>query len=120
GTVANRMQGIRARKVEKLWQRAHTATGRVRHDPDMAAFGPYRGVVDLVHDGDTVNVRLDVGFDLTVYTRVRVNGINAPELATAAGKRARWHARKLLPPGTEVQVISLGWDKYGGRIEGSI
>jgi endonuclease YncB( thermonuclease family) len=86
----------------------------------VTAFGPYRGVVDLVHDGDTVNIRLDVGFDLTVYARVRVNGINAPELATAAGKRARGHARKLLPPGTEVQVISLGWDKYGGRIEGSI
>jgi endonuclease YncB( thermonuclease family) len=86
----------------------------------MAEFGPYRGVVDIVHDGDTVNVKLDVGFDLTVYTRVRVNGINAPELATADGKAARDYAQELLPPGTEIEVVSLGWDKFGGRIEGRI
>lgn len=53
------------------------------------AFGPYRGVVDLVHDGDTVYAKLDVGFDLTVYTRIRIDGINAPELSTQAGKDAR-------------------------------
>jgi endonuclease YncB( thermonuclease family) len=86
----------------------------------VTAFGPYHGVVDLVHDGDTVNVKLDVGFDLMVYARVRINGINAPELATAKGKAARDFARRLLPAGTEVQVTSLGWDKYGGRIEGRI
>jgi micrococcal nuclease len=86
----------------------------------MTEFGPYRGIVDLVHDGDTVNVKLDVGFDLTVYTRVRVNGINAPELATAAGKTSRDFAQTLLPPGTEIEVVSLGWDKFGGRIEGRI
>jgi endonuclease YncB( thermonuclease family) len=86
----------------------------------MPSYGPYPGVVDLVHDGDTVNVRLDVGFDLTVYARVRVHGINAPELSTDAGKAARDHGQALLPSGTPVTVMSLGWDKYGGRIEGDI
>jgi len=86
----------------------------------VTEFGPYPGIVDLVHDGDTVNVKLDVGFDLTVYTRVRINGINAPELATADGKASRDFAQTLLPSGTEVEVVSLGWDKFGGRIEGRI
>ena len=86
----------------------------------MSVFGPYRGVVDLVHDGDTVNVRLDVGFDLTVYARVRIAGINAPELSTDAGKLARDFARSLLPVGAAVTVTSHGWDKYGGRIDGSL
>jgi micrococcal nuclease len=86
----------------------------------MTEFGPYHGVVDLVHDGDTVNCKLDVGFDLTVYVRVRVNGINAPELSTAEGKAARDYAQTLLPSGTDVEVVSLGWDKFGGRIEGRI
>jgi len=84
------------------------------------AFGPYRGTVDLVHDGDTVYVKLDVGFDLMVYTRIRVDGINAPELSTPAGKTARDFARTLLAPGDPVQVVSYGWDKYGGRIDGSV
>jgi endonuclease YncB( thermonuclease family) len=85
-----------------------------------AVFGPYAGVVDLVHDGDTINVKLDVGFDLTVYARVRVFGINAPELSTDAGKAARDFAKTLLAPGDAVSVTSHGWDKYGGRIDGTI
>jgi endonuclease YncB( thermonuclease family) len=83
-------------------------------------FGPYAGVVDLVHDGDTVNVKLDVGFDLTVYARVRIFGINAPEISTPQGKVAREFAKGLLKPGDPVRVVSHGWDKYGGRIDGSI
>lgn len=83
-------------------------------------WGPYRGVVDLAHDGDTVNIKLDLGFDLTEYARVRVLGINAPELSTAAGKTARDFAQSVLPPGTNVLVTSHGWDKYGGRIDGTI
>lgn len=83
-------------------------------------FGPYRGVVDLVHDGDTVYIKLDLGFDLTVYARVRVYGINAPELSTDAGKAAREYARGLLLVGSVVTVLSHGWDKYGGRIDGEI
>ena len=84
------------------------------------SFGPYAGVVDSVHDGDTVNVKLDVGFDLTVYTRIRVNGINAPELNTPEGKAARDFAQSLLKPGDAVRVVSFGWDKFGGRIDASI
>ena len=83
-------------------------------------FGPYPGVVDAVHDGDTVYVKLDAGFDLTIYARVRVMGINAPELSTAAGKAARDFAQTLLTPGMDVKVVSYGWDKYGGRIDASI
>ena len=77
-------------------------------------------MVDLVHDGDTVNVKLDVGFDLTVYARVRIFGINAPEISTPEGKVARDFAKDLLKPGDPVRVVSYGWDNYGGRIDGSI
>jgi len=97
---------------------------RLGHGCTRKCFGPYRAVIDLVHDGDTVHAKLDVGFDLTVYTRIRIDGINAPELATQAGKDARDFARTLLAPGdaveVEVEVVSFGWDKYGGRIDGSI
>lgn len=83
-------------------------------------YGPYRGVIELVHDGDSVHVALDVGFDLTVHAYVRVYGINAPELSTGKGKLARDYAKLLLPVGEKVIVISHGWDKYGGRIDGEI
>lgn len=83
-------------------------------------YGPYKGVVDKVHDGDTVYVKLDPGFDLTIYTRVRIFGIDAPELSTPAGKTSRDFAERLLPVGSIVSVASYGWDKYGGRIDGQI
>jgi endonuclease YncB( thermonuclease family) len=84
------------------------------------SFGPYQGTIDVVHDGDTVYAKLDVGFDLTIYTRIRIDGINAPELSTQAGKDARDFAKTLLAPGDAVEVVSWGWDKYGGRIDGSV
>lgn len=49
----------------------------------------YRVSVLGVHDGDTVTVLIDLGFYLTKTTPIRLAGINAPELATDAGKRAR-------------------------------
>ena len=107
----------------KFWQnvKPHERQSQTVTPRQMAdTYGPYRGVVDEVHDGDTINIKLDLGFDITVYARVRVYGINAPELSTDAGKKARAYARGVLPVGTNVIVYSHGWDKYGGRIDGQI
>lgn len=86
----------------------------------MSTFGPYRGVVERVVDGDTVYAKLDLGFDLTAYARIRVYGINAPELNTAEGRAARDFAQAVLPVAGAVEVLSHGWDKYGGRIDAEI
>jgi endonuclease YncB( thermonuclease family) len=84
------------------------------------SYGPYRGVVDRVQDGDTIYCKLDLGFDITIYARVRVLGINAPEISTPAGQEATAFARVVLPVGSKVSVTSYGWDKYGGRVDGKI
>lgn len=82
-----------------------------------------------VHDGDTVVLDLDLGFGFRIPGKswggktelsCRVYGINAPELATEAGKAATTFARSMLLPGSLVTVLSHGWDKYGGRFDGSI
>lgn len=92
-------------------------------------FGPYPARVDLVHDGDTIYLTIDLGFDHQIDSHgidgtprlaCRVYGINAPELSTQAGKDALAYAQTLLPVGTTVAVVSHGWDKYGGRFDGSI
>lgn len=93
------------------------------------SFGPYPAKVVEVHDGDTVSLDIDLGFDHLIVARgfdgtprlsCRVFGINAPELRTAAGTKARAYAQTLLPVGTLVAVTSHGWDKYGGRFDGDI
>lgn len=85
-------------------------------------FGPDPATVIDVHDGDTCNLMIDLGYGLEIRLACRVYGINAPELSNpdGSGKTARDYARTLLPVGAVVQVTSHGWDKYGGRFDGSI
>lgn len=96
-----------------LLQASVPVTGRI--------FGPYPALVAAVHDGDTFTVDLDLGFGVHQQgLSCRVFGINAPELATQAGKDALTFALTLLRVGDRVQVVSHGWDKYGGRFLGVI
>lgn len=92
-------------------------------------FGPYPARVVNVHDGDTISFDIDLGFGFNLTARdwagkpqlsCRVYGINAPELATTAGKAALAFAQTLLKPGDLCTVTSHGWDKYGGRFDGTV
>jgi endonuclease YncB( thermonuclease family) len=69
-------------------------------------------VVHVV-DGDTVKLRLDLGWNIYLETNCRIDGIDTPELNTAAGKKARDWARGQLPPGAAVTYVSRQLDKYG-------
>lgn len=76
-------------------------------------------LVDHVHDGDTVVCLIDLGYHVKIKAAVRVDGLAAPELSTAAGKVSRDYAESLLPPGTEVEVVSkklLGTTEKYGRV----
>jgi endonuclease YncB( thermonuclease family) len=42
----------------------------------------YHAVVDRVVDGDTIDVTIDLGFHTHIKTRVRMEGMNAPESRT--------------------------------------
>lgn len=86
----------------------------------MTTFGPYPAVVADVHDGDTMTLILDLGFNIAFRSACRIYGINAPELATQAGKDALTYALTLVKPGDKVTVVSHGWDKYGGRFDGEV
>jgi endonuclease YncB( thermonuclease family) len=94
-------------------------------------YGPYPALVLDWHDGDTCHLNLDLGFGVILsgydttprpVISCRVAGINAPELSDpdGSGQEAAAYARQLAPPGTRVTVVSHGWDKYGGRFDGSL
>jgi len=74
------------------------------------------GTVVHVHDGDTMTLDLDLGWYITYRQSIRVMHINAPEVIGAskvAGLKSRDRVRELLPPGTVVEIDSVGLDKYG-------
>src|SRR3954451_1808861 len=69
-------------------------------------------VVEIV-DGDTVRLDLDLGWHITYRIRVRIVGINAPEMKTPAGVAAKQFAATLLKPGDQVTFSSGSLDKWG-------
>ena len=72
-----------------------------------------RALVERVVDGDTIDVRIALGFQRWQSGRLRLRGIDTPELNTAAGRRARDfvdHALRSLPC---VVISSSGEDLYG-------
>ena len=42
----------------------------------------YKAKLDRVIDGDTIDVNIDLGFDIQIKKRVRFVGINTPESRT--------------------------------------
>ena len=76
----------------------------------------YNAKVVKVIDGDTVDVMMDLGFEVFKKVRCRLAGINAPEVSTDEGKVARSFLTGALPVDTPVIVYSKDYDKYGRSI----
>ena len=76
----------------------------------------YDAIVRDVHDGDSITVDVDCGFDLWVHgMKLRLHGLNAPELSTPEGKSAKLYLTGLLPIGSPVliETIKDRTEKYG-------
>lgn len=71
--------------------------------------------VNSVVDGDTVDLQVDLGCDISINMRCRLNGINAPEKNTVTGKASKAWMDKTLPVGSDVvvQTIKDRKEKYG-------
>lgn len=83
----------------------------------------YDAWVKDVHDGDTVTLKVDVGFGWGPHSmHIRFYGINSPELNTPEGQAALAHLQTLLKPNDQVVLESIKDknDKYGGRYLGII
>lgn len=68
-----------------------------------------------VHDGDTVTLDVDLGFNVWRSDNFRLDGINAPELATPEGKAALAYLLTLVKVGDtiEVKTVKDSREKYG-------
>ena len=78
----------------------------------------YKAELDRVIDGDTIDVNIDLGFDITVHKRIRLAGIDTPESRTRdleekkRGLASKARLIELLDKGNLV-VESQEVDKYG-------
>ena len=87
--------------------------------------GPVAATVERVIDGDTIEVRADIWLGQSLLIRVRIDGIDAPELeARCPDERVRALAsrdflvRRLT--GNTVKLTRVSYDKYGGRVRARV
>ena len=64
-------------------------------------------------DGDTVDLRVDVGFYIFHESRFRLLGINTPERGEEGWAEATLYAGSLAPQGSPVVIRTTKADKYG-------
>jgi endonuclease YncB( thermonuclease family) len=98
-----------ARDAEMVWKRGGNSD--VRH------------AVDVIRtiDGDTFEARVHLSPGVEPTTRIRLRGIDAPELKASCpeelqmAETATGALRGLLGQG-DVAIFNIGPDKYGGRV----
>jgi endonuclease YncB( thermonuclease family) len=97
--------------------RAELATGALR--------GGYPAEVMRVLDGDTFEARVRIWPGMDVTTRVRLRGIDAPEMRARCedervkAQAARDALARILNEGA-VGIARIGQDKYGGRVDADV
>lgn len=75
-----------------------------------------KGEIIRVIDGDTVEVRVELGCDIGITMKARMAGINAPEVRSPAGKQSKAWLSHHLQPGLPVMIKTTKGDekeKYG-------
>lgn len=77
----------------------------------------YKAELVKVVDGDTIDVRIDLGFKIYMRTRLRLYGINTPESRTRdlneknLGLAAKYMLKEYLTDKLHIKVMEK--DKYG-------
>ena len=85
----------------------------------------YKAKLDRVIDGDTIDVNIDLGFDISVKKRVRFTGINTPESRTRdleekkLGLAAKDRVKSILAENDTFIIESKEVGKFG-RVLGEI
>jgi endonuclease YncB( thermonuclease family) len=70
----------------------------------------YQARIERVVDGDTLVVNIDCGFRTWTRQRLRLKGINAPELSTIEGRRAKRFVEERLVPCASVIIKTTRTD----------
>jgi len=102
----------------KMWlenQGLKKKRGNQLKRPDKALY-VYKAIVERVIDGDTLLIRLDLGFQVCKVQRIRLAQVDTPEKDTKAGRKAFEYVRDTLAQADFVVVQTNKIDIYGRYI----
>ncbi|MCB9799641.1 MAG: thermonuclease family protein [Candidatus Omnitrophica bacterium] len=83
-----------------------------RAQPKPSELYFYEAVVDRVVDGDTLWVNVNLGFGVGSYQKLRLRGLDAPELSSRAGQQAKRFVEKELKKAKTIMLRTSKSDKY--------
>lgn len=120
--VALALLGVGA--VKTWWDRSHALPPQSRPPAAESLPASVNARVLKVVDGDTFDARVELQPGFRITTRVRVRGVDAPELHAAceaerAGAEAAQRALRAILAEGGVTIHDLGEDKYG-RLLGTV
>lgn len=72
----------------------------------------YKAYLDRVIDGDTILVNIDLGFSVFIEQRLRLRGLDAPELGTSQGATSKKFVESKLKDCDFLIIKTHGSDKY--------
>jgi endonuclease YncB( thermonuclease family) len=104
-----------------VWAPTQEVAGAAEPPVRTSAKGTYAADVLRVLDGDTFEARVHLWPGLDITTKVRLRGIDAPEMKARCreernlAEAARDALRAILAEG-ELTVLHVDLDKYGGRV----
>ena len=75
-------------------------------------FHTYKATVEKVIDGDTLWVNVDTGFDTVIKEKIRLRGIDTPEMDFDEGKKAREFVKRQLGRCKFVVIKTYKTDMY--------
>ncbi len=117
---STKTKGSKRKKIEKrlAWDLGFTSYKYISKkpkgykEPKPKNLYTFKGFVERVVDGDTLWCQIDLGFGICVREKLRLRGIDSPELKTAKGEKAKAFLKKLLPKGAAIVVRTSKSDKF--------
>ncbi len=80
-------------------------------EPSVDELFTYEAEIDAVFDADTLWADIHLGFGIWTHQKLRLRGIDAPEIITTEGQAAKRYLQKLLK-NSQVLITSTKSDKY--------
>jgi endonuclease YncB( thermonuclease family) len=72
----------------------------------------YEAYVTEITDGDTFDAVIDLGFGITTQQKLRLRGLDAPEIITTGGREAKEFLEKHLKKDAPILIRTVKSDKY--------
>ena len=114
--LSGAIKGNRYEDVRQNQRRTRKQSASLKLTRPTKAVYLYKAVVKRVIDGDTLLLMMDLGFTVWKEQRVRLAGIDTPELNTPKGQEACKYTREQLAKTDFVMVKTNKIDIYGRYI----